>query len=402
MQLKEINQNIYEQFWRTSSQRTFLSSVKIGELRAERGWQVYYLGLYKEETLIGAGMLLGHPWHFHRMEFYCPRGFLLDYDNQEELDFFMKEIKKFCLERKGYVLRMDPYLISQQRDIDGKVVADGEDHRAAVEQMKAFGFRKREPEQVTWMFSMDVKGKTPDEILSGMKQNTKRNIKKAEKRGVYIREVEYEELDLIARIEQETSERRNFSGQGLAYLQQMYHLFHDTKEVRYVVAEIDLNQYIKELETEKASQQKTLTNPTVVSNEKKTATIQKNIARIEENIAEAVQIMEEEKTSTVVLGGSMFMMVKPEVTYVVGGSYTKYVKFDAQYLIQWDMIKYAIANEFDKYNFYGIPEHVDEHPGEMGVYEFKKGFTGYVEELIGEYELPLHWTYALKKIKRAA
>ena len=112
--------------------------------------------------------------------------------------------------------------------------------------------------------------------------------------------------------------------------------------------------------------------------------------------------MEEEKTSTVVLGGSMFMLVKPEVTYVVGGSYTKYVKFDAQYLIQWEMIKYAIANGFDKYNFYGIPEHVDEHPGEMGVYEFKKGFTGYVEELIGEYELPLHWTYALKKLKRTA
>ena len=89
MQVKEIDQNTYEQFWQTSPQRTFLSSTKIGELRAGRGWQVYYLGLYQQETLVGAGMLLGHPWHFHRMEVYCPRGFLLDYDNKEELDFFL-------------------------------------------------------------------------------------------------------------------------------------------------------------------------------------------------------------------------------------------------------------------------------------------------------------------------
>ena len=51
-----------------------------------------------------------------------------------------------------------------------------------------------------------------------------------------------------------------------------------------------------------------------------------------------------------------------------------------------------------KHNFYGIPENINEHPDNYGIYEFKKGFNGYVEELIGEYELPLSFHYYIFKL----
>ena len=58
----------------------------------------------------------------------------------------------------------------------------------------------------------------------------------------------------------------------------------------------------------------------------------------------------------------------------------------------------GIKNGFKKHNFYGIPENINERPDNYGIYEFKKGFNGYVEELIGEYELPLSIHYYLFKI----
>ena len=69
------------------------------------------------------------------------------------------------------------------------------------------------------------------------------------------------------------------------------------------------------------------------------------------------------------------------------------MKFNSQYLIQWELIKYGIKKGFKKHNFYGIPENINEHPKDYGIYEFKKGFNGYVEELIGEYELPITFHY---------
>ena len=92
------------------------------------------------------------------------------------------------------------------------------------------------------------------------------------------------------------------------------------------------------------------------------------------------------------------MLIKPEVIYLSSGNYEEYMKFNSQYLIQWELIKYGIENGYKKHNFYGIPANINEHPKDYGIYEFKKGFNGYVEELIGEYELPISWHYAFFKL----
>ena len=83
------------------------------------------------------------------------------------------------------------------------------------------------------------------------------------------------------------------------------------------------------------------------------------------------------------------MMTKTEIVYFVGGNIEKYMKLGGQYLIQWEMIKRAMQNKCARYNFYGIAPNIDTHPENYGVYGFKKGFSGKVVQLIGEYELPI-------------
>ena len=51
------------------------------------------------------------------------------------------------------------------------------------------------------------------------------------------------------------------------------------------------------------------------------------------------------------------------------------------------MIKYGVDNGFNKYNFYGISEFKNKNNEMYGLYEFKRGFGGNVEEYIGEYDL---------------
>ena len=94
----------------------------------------------------------------------------------------------------------------------------------------------------------------------------------------------------------------------------------------------------------------------------------------------------------------MFMLIQPEIIYLSSGNYIEYMKFNSQYLLQWMMIEYGIEHGFKKHNFYGIPAHINAHPKDYGIYEFKRGFNGQVEELIGEYELPITWHYHLIKL----
>ena len=108
--------------------------------------------------------------------------------------------------------------------------------------------------------------------------------------------------------------------------------------------------------------------------------------------------MEKTKKDIITLSGSMFILIDPEIIYLSSGNYEEYMRFNSQYLIQWELIKYGIKNNFKKHNFYGIPANINEHPKDYGIYEFKKGFNGYVEELIGEFELPLKKEYYLIKL----
>ena len=92
------------------------------------------------------------------------------------------------------------------------------------------------------------------------------------------------------------------------------------------------------------------------------------------------------------------MLIKPEIIYLSSGNYEDYLQFNSQYLIQWEMIKYGIKNGFKKHNFYGIPANINKHPKDYGIYEFKRGYGGYVEELIGEFEVPISWQYYVLKL----
>jgi peptidoglycan pentaglycine glycine transferase (the second and third glycine) len=94
----------------------------------------------------------------------------------------------------------------------------------------------------------------------------------------------------------------------------------------------------------------------------------------------------------------MFMTYGSEVIYLFSGSDEKYMRdYNAQYLIQYHMLKFAAANHFKIYNFYGINGLPDENSKDYGIYEFKKGFGGHVVELIGSFELSLSKTYTLAK-----
>ena len=110
--------------------------------------------------------------------------------------------------------------------------------------------------------------------------------------------------------------------------------------------------------------------------------------------------MKDEKGKTIQLSCGMFILSgKREIIYLIAGNDENYLKENAQYLIQWEIIKYAYAHKYRRYNFYGISGNFDKTDPSYGMYRFKKGFGGYVIELIGGFEMPVSKTYYLHKLK---
>lgn len=391
MKFTELTEAQFRNYFNQSPLKTFLQTPEIGKLRKSNGWKTYYVGVIENDQVIAASMILSKPEFRGHLEFYAPRGLLLDYQNTKLLSFFVRELKQFIAEKDGYILRIDPYLIKQERDINGDIVEDGIDNRNVITELKKLGFVKSShDEQIVWAFSLNLKNKTSEQILKEMKANTRSRIKKTKEFGVTVRELNIDELDKFKAITESTSERRSFVDKPLHYYEDMYRLFHEKKQIRYLLAEINLANYIKKLETELNDTHKKIENtPNSPSNRGKIKDMNILIQSLEKRLEEANQMHRENKKDVLILSGAMFMTVGDEIIYLFSGTKGEYMMFNGQYAIQWDMIQYGIKHGYKKYNFYGISGNFNKHSPEYGIYEFKKGFNGYVEETIGEYELPI-------------
>ena len=238
MEFVELTEKEYKKYWENHPLKTFLSAPEISQLRKKSNWDTYYVGVKEKNKIIAATMLLSHKRHFGKYEFYSPRGYLLDFNNKKLVDYFTNELKIFIKAKKGYIFRVDPYLIYKERDIDGNIVEGGVDNSKVVDNLYKLGFKKvpiENMEQVGWMFSLGLEGKNEEQIMKEMKSSTRNKIRKIEKSGIEVNEIGYEDLDRFQSIMEETSKRKGFSNRKLSYYQDMYKLFHDKDEIKFFI-----------------------------------------------------------------------------------------------------------------------------------------------------------------------
>lgn len=390
MDFVKLKKTEYEKFLIQHKQKTFLHTPMIGEMRNGSGWDYIFLGIKENNEIIAATMLLSRKSFLNKKEFYAIRGFLIDYNNLDVFTFFTEKIKKYAKKNGGFILRLDPYLSKQERDINGDIVENGTNNFQAIENLKKLGFKETNCEQAKWMFVLDTEQKTIDELYKQMKPNTRNCINKTFKTGIFVREISYKELNKFHKVIEETGERKKFVNKQIGYYQKMYNLFHKNNEIKFLVAELNTHEYLHNVEEEIKVRENKLhkispTQKSAIEEEKI------SIASLQKKLEEAKKLAKEQKT--VILSAAMFLLYGDEIVYLSGGSYQQYMHLYAQYRIQYEIIKYAAENHFKKYNFYGISGNFDKNDSRYGVYAFKKGFNGYVVELIGEYQISLDCFY---------
>ena len=236
------------------------------------------------------------------------------------------------------------------------------------------GFKEIEGAQVKWTFVLNINN-SYENIFSNFNSNTKNIINKTiNKYHLICEELPYDKLYILKSITSSTCERKHFKDKSLKYYQDMYKSFKDN--IKVLVCKLDVNLYLKELYSKL---DKLKDNYNTTNNIAKKNNINKEIINIKGKINE----LSKENSNYIYLAASMFILYNNEIIYLFSGSNYKYMKYCGQYNIQNEIIKYACHNNFKRYNFFGI----DKDFKNDGVYEFKKGFNGQVEELLGTYQI---------------
>ena len=250
---------------------------------------------------------------------YSARGPVCDIHNMEVLQQLAEGAKELAKKYDAIVLRIEPDIKSDDEEFKNIMLQLG---FLIKDDAKNF----RDEIQPRYVFRLNTKGKTEDEIFKAFHQKTRYNVRLATKKGVTVKDGTREDLKDFHKIMITTGIRDGFITRPLEYFEKMYDEL-GPEHMKILMAYYN-----------------------------------------GEPISGVIPIMYGNKT-----------------WYLYGASSNEHRNLMPNYLLQWEMIKIALNRKSDIYDFRGVPGIADDS---NGLYRFKKGFGAEYTEFVGEVYMP--------------
>jgi vancomycin resistance protein VanK len=357
--LRPISAQEHRDFIATRSSASFLQTPAWASVKAE--WRAESIGWWRDGDLVGAGLVLYRQLpKVKRYLAYLPEGPVIDWTG-DDLETWLAPMVAHLKRQGAFAVRMGPPVVTRrwsaaqvkagvaddtvrrlgdvpplERSRDGaRVIAQL--HELGWQQQTAEGgFSAGQPQFNFQVQLVDADGvpRSEDDVLKGMNQLWRRNIKKADKAGVEVARGERADLKAFHDLYVHTAERDRFTPRPLSYFETM----------------------VDALGAEDPDR------------------IQLWLARHEGDLVAA----------------TIAIRVGTHAWYSYGASSTEKREVRGSNAVQWAMMRHALAAGAHVYDLRGITETLDADDPHVGLIQFKVGTGGEAVEYAGEWDLPLN------------
>ena len=310
----EASKEEYTQFLETHKRCNFQQSVEWAKVKSNWKSEII-LAEDSSGKIVGSLMVLIRKIPIFGTIMYSSRGPVCDIHNMEVLKQLTEGVKVLAKKYKAIVFRMEPDIESSDENFKNVMLDLGYNLR---DDAKNF----REEIQPRYVFRLNTKDKTEEELFSGLHSKTRYNVRLAMKKGVQIKEGTREDLKDFHKIMVTTGIRDGFITRPLEYFERMYDSL-GPKHMRILMAYYDGKP----------------------------------------------------------ISGVIVIIYGNKTWYLYGASSNEHRNLMPNYLLQWEMIKIALENKSDVYDLRGVPGVPDNS---NGLYRFKKGFGAEYTEFVGE------------------
>lgn len=349
------------EFIRAQPAASFLQTPAWGTVKSE--WESESLGWFDgNNQIIGAGLVLYRQVpKLKRYLAYLPEGPVTDWATVDP-EPFLNALVRHVRDRGAFGVRIGPAMVARAWDAETIKAAIADPAVTNLTQAEpdelnpvatrlhnqlrhlgwlppkpeAEGFAAGQPRFNFWLplAQADGTAKTPDEVLKGMNQQWRRNIRKATKSGVEVRQGSRGNLAAFHEIYLETAERDGFTPRPLEYFETMWDALRaeDPDRIRLYLAEHDGD----------------------------------------------------------LVAATTWVRVGQHAWYSYGASTSAKREVRGSNAIQWKMISDALAAGATVYDLRGITEGLAADDPQLGLIQFKVGTGGQAVEYPGEWDLPIN------------
>ena len=116
MEFSKLSKQEYFDFYQTYDKQCFWQSLDMAEFESNKNWQIHYVGIKNDNKIIAAVTLISRVVFMGYSKFKALRGFLIDYNDLELLEFFLKNLKTYLSQNKCLYFETDPYVEFQKHE----------------------------------------------------------------------------------------------------------------------------------------------------------------------------------------------------------------------------------------------------------------------------------------------
>lgn len=326
--MDKISEKEYQEFLEKHEKCHYAQSMEWAKVKED--WKNEIIVVRDENGKIKAllSLLIRKLPYINSCMMYAPRGPICDLDDEKSFAELMKKADELAKKYKAFMLKMDPDILSSNENFKSMAEKYGFKIEGKIKNVNTLL-------QPRYVFRLDLKGKTEEEVFNSFHSKTRYNIRLAGRKGVTLREGTREDLGEFQDILETTGKRDGFYIRKKEYFEKIYDSF-DNKHLKLVFADY------------------------------------------------------EGKPIACVLN----IFYGNKEWYLYGGSLNKHRNLMPTYLLQWEMIKEAIARKADCYDFRGVCATDETHYNE-GLYRFKKGFNADFVEFMDMHKVYNHVVYFL-------
>ncbi|UGQ07614.1 aminoacyltransferase [Streptococcus anginosus] len=385
-----ISAQEHDDFVKKSSQTNLLQSASWAKVKDN--WDNERIGFYKNDQLVASASILIKPLPLGMTMLYIPRGPIMDYQNQELLQFVLTSLKQFAKTKKALFIKFDPslFLVQAQIGEDRKEQQETLDVIQNLQKAGAIWVGRTESldDTIQPRFQANIyKDNFSEELLS---KSTRQAIRTARNKGIQVQFDGKELLDDFSALMKKTENRKSIHLRGKDYYQKLLDTYPEHSYI--TLASIDLNERLESLQAQKAKAEKEAskftekTKPVKIENNKQEQKrLQEEMDFLSEKITQGATI--------VPLSGTLVLEYGVTSENIYAGMDEEYRRYQPALLTWYETAKHAFERGADWQNMGGVENDLDG-----GLYHFKSKFNPTIEEFVGEFNLPTNPLYHLSNL----
>ncbi len=390
MSIRELTIDEFNAFVRNSPLGTHYQTFNYALLMGENGYEYELVGMFNEyNQLKAASLILFKNLKMLYKYGYEPKGFILDYFNQEIVSEFATLLKSYYKKKKVVFIKINPEIAISEIDKESGLKTYNWNYNI-LEIMEKAGFKKLKDnlyfESVLPRFSAVVSLKNYS--MNSVSKNTRNKIRRAHHKGLHIELAEKSGIDILQKF---IKNKRTINEY---YYKDYYNVFKKDDMIDLFLVSIDSEEFLmnsRELYEKELEINNRLVSLLNRENNKRNLNKKMDSDRKILNYKQDVKFATElnTKKDKVYIAGALVIKYQNRVQILMSGYDKKYKRFEANYYLHDEILKYYQKN-YDYAELNGLTGDFSKENPYLGLNEFKIGFNPRIYEYIGEFDLPLN------------